>query len=359
MQLYAHPINLEQINKLVRNTPRLSLIPLPSSYKIGFLELKGSVADPVEVALIVASGNQIVDSFHRIVVSPKPRLRNRRNACKHVHGIPSTPNLMGGSKSEVQKYLRTFLATYDVKYVFSTERHIRKLISNQAITTIPFDLLEWQQRGFHYSHQLNYLFKKRIAQNVPIGACSPDNHKEFFLRGVHRDAVMTCRVRHGYQCALADALETYHHWRSPLNTRWIAADFLPTLIRPILPIPDFAPRVSNFATATSSNIPPLPVLRIKLPNQPGESPRVFPVIRVENVMPGPSHATNLLSNDARPIPIAPIIRNSSHQLGPPAKRPKLAADYPRLNQLLEKEETGRMNDSAQVTSSFARVEDLL
>ena len=143
LQLYAHPVNLEQINKLVQNTPRLSLIPLPSSYKIGFLEVKGSVADPVEVALIVASGNQIVDSFHRIVVSSKPRLRNRRYACKHVHGIPSTPNVMGGSKSEVQKYLRTFLATYDVKYVFSTERHIRKLISNQAITTIPFDLLEW------------------------------------------------------------------------------------------------------------------------------------------------------------------------------------------------------------------------
>ena len=232
-QLYAHPVNLEQINKLVQNTPRPSLIPLPSNNSIGFLEVKGSVADPVEVALIIARGTEIIDSFHKLVFSSKPRLRNRRYACKHVHGVPSTPNLISDTKLEVQKNMQGFLAAHGVKYVFSTEKQIRKFISNPSITTILFDLPEWQQRGFHYSHQLNYLFKKGIAKNTLINICSPNNHKDFYLRGVHRNAVMTCRVRHGYQCALADALETYHHWRSPLNTRWIAADFLPTLVRPI------------------------------------------------------------------------------------------------------------------------------
>ena len=237
------------------------------------MEIKGSPSRPVEVAVIIARGSAIIATLH-MIINPVPST-SRRVAITHTRGIPEIPTGNKISTPEARSRFRAFLIQHDVRAMVTTQATLTSMKPPIAISIIRFEPLEWSQRGFHYAHQVNYLHKQGQVKHLIHAACSAHIHRAFDLASRGRTLTMKQRHRHGYQCALSDALEMYLYWRSPLETRSVPQDTNPIELLSLFPSTEVSPQNTSTAKVTYIGFPQVPRIRIRLPRYPGDVPCII------------------------------------------------------------------------------------
>ena len=191
---------------------------VPEETVRAYLDIKGFVERPSEVACVIARGDTLIELFH-VLLSTKGVTYAEETARRHSHGILVRPTPVI-SKAAAVDNLRKKMADHQVEEILYYNAACVNLLPGTTRMFNQIRLLPWEYRPGHYSHILARLYKKGQAYGLAPMYCTSFNHSLYEGPQYHpRTLSQINKAKHGYQCALADAIELFKYHSSPSITR--------------------------------------------------------------------------------------------------------------------------------------------
>ena len=171
------------------------------------MDIEGTTQKPLEIAVVKASDGKVINYFHAIIFQ---EVRNKTDnvAAAICHGIPQWPGNSAISKETALKKMRQYLEAVAASEIVVHGTDCQELLTKNKPPVVQAELFNWDLRPYHFSHQAAQLFKLNKISLKWGMYCPAQNHRMY--RGKKRPANtinQANKKKHGYHCALADAVE--------------------------------------------------------------------------------------------------------------------------------------------------------
>ena len=192
--------------------------PIQEDFITAYMELKGMPERPSEIAIIFAKGDELIESYHRLLnVKKFNYLENKKSLCEH--GIKNRPR--GAITHELaMQELKQLFTRWNPQSICTKEPDVKEVLPflHERVKCLP--LLPWQYRPAHFSHIVAKMFKSTFEKKKTNSICSPIYHSNYVgPTAIPCTLGQANKVHYGYQCALADAVERWKFRTSSVSTR--------------------------------------------------------------------------------------------------------------------------------------------
>ena len=199
--------NHRLVHKILAEMSTSSVPDSICSKVIHYMDIEGTVEMPTEIAIITGYEGVIINHFHVLI-------RNyQRNTTEHIgakvcHGIPPIPSANAATQREAIKALNIYLEQNSAITLVVHGSDCQQLVDFGNFEIEQAELPKWDTRPFHFSHVAAQLVKNGQLQIDGNIMCDRHNHRMYAgERKTAKTLNQINKAKHGYHCALADALE--------------------------------------------------------------------------------------------------------------------------------------------------------